>query len=82
MCSGQLLCTFHFDSGIASVVMDNTETRLFAGANNGAIYQVNLFEKVRSVFLSKEKGKVVFLRQAKSRVQQRTCQRGGIHLHL
>ena len=45
--SGNLLCTFHFDSSITSTVMDNAESRLFAGATNGSIYQVNMYEKVR-----------------------------------
>ncbi len=48
VCSGQLLCTFHFDSSITSTCMDHTETRMFAGATNGNIYQINLFEKVES----------------------------------
>ena len=46
MATGQLLCSFMFDSSITSVVMDSGEYRLMAGAANGNIYQVNLLEMV------------------------------------
>ncbi len=46
--SGQLLRTFRFDSELTSVTLDQTETRLFAGASSGDIYQVNLYETVRT----------------------------------
>nr|XP_022316779.1 WD repeat-containing protein 18-like [Crassostrea virginica] len=42
--SGELLCTFVFEVGICSVVMDPAEYRLFAGGSSGSIYAVNLFE--------------------------------------
>ncbi|XP_072023610.1 WD repeat-containing protein 18-like [Amphiura filiformis] len=44
MCSGELLCNFVFDVPLNSVCMDPAEYRLFAGAMNGTVYQVNLFE--------------------------------------
>lgn len=46
--SGELLCTFVFEVGICSVVMDPAEYRLFAGGSSGSIYAVNLFETVSS----------------------------------
>lgn len=42
--SGELLCTFVFEVGICSVVLDPAEFRLFAGSSSGSIYAVNLFE--------------------------------------
>lgn len=44
--SGELLCTFVFEVGICSVVLDPAEFRLFAGSSSGSIYAVNLFETV------------------------------------
>ncbi|KAJ8040130.1 WD repeat-containing protein 18 [Holothuria leucospilota] len=44
--SGQMLCSFVFDTPILSVTMDAAEQRLFSGGLDGIIYAVNLFEKV------------------------------------
>ena len=35
-----------FDCAVTSLVVDNTESRLFAGGVNGTIYQVNLYTTV------------------------------------
>lgn len=48
LCSGQLLCDFIFPVGITSVVMDAADSCLFAGAKNGHIYTVDLFENTNS----------------------------------
>ncbi|XP_071840300.1 WD repeat-containing protein 18-like [Apostichopus japonicus] len=44
--SGQMLCSFVFDTPILSVTMDAAQLRIFAGGLDGSIYSVNLFEKV------------------------------------
>ncbi len=46
--SGELLCSFVFDTSVTSVVMDGCEARLYAGTINGNIYQVNLYQQVIS----------------------------------
>ena len=44
--SGELLCSFVFDNGITSLIMDAAELNLFAGSVDGTIYQVELFKPV------------------------------------
>ena len=44
--SGELLCSFVFDVGVAAVTMDAAEQNCFAGGTDGNIYQVELFRRV------------------------------------
>ncbi|XP_074641136.1 WD repeat-containing protein 18-like [Tubulanus polymorphus] len=46
--SGELLCSFLFESCITSVMMDPAEHHLFSGGVHGQIYQVNLYDKIDS----------------------------------
>ncbi|TPX68869.1 hypothetical protein SpCBS45565_g02821 [Spizellomyces sp. 'palustris'] len=43
--SGELLATIVFPKAISSLVVDVTETRLYAGATEGTIYQTNLYSR-------------------------------------
>ncbi|KAK6180032.1 hypothetical protein SNE40_012253 [Patella caerulea] len=49
MATGELLCSFIFDTPIISVSMDSAEMRIFAGSTNGNIFCVNLYgEPIRT----------------------------------
>ncbi|EDO39035.1 predicted protein, partial [Nematostella vectensis] len=43
LASGDLLCSFVFDCSITAIVTDPAEYNLFAGASNGRIYQIMLY---------------------------------------
>ena len=44
--SGQLIHSFLFESAVTSVTTDICESELYAGASDGSIFTVNLFEQV------------------------------------
>lgn len=54
--SGELLCSFVFDVGVAAVTMDAVEQNCFAGGTDGNIYQVELFRRgmKNNIHLEKE----------------------------
>lgn len=50
MASGQLLCSFLFETGISSVAMDMAESFLFVGSITGKIHVINLIMVVRKPY--------------------------------